>query len=119
MRVTGGAAGGTPERPLEKGVENIEERVEAGKQGLSRRLDRIAVQVDRAGTSVINKTSNWERIAFSAISNSIRVGADYIQSLEIDKQLDRAATGIRKNPPQALLIALGIGLLLGFIVRRR
>lgn len=119
MRVTGGAAGEKPEGPLERGMENIEERMETGKYSLSESLDNMAERVDQAGTSVINKTSNWERIAFSALSNSIRAGSDYIHNVNIDRQLDRAVSSIRRNPTQALLVAVGMGLLLGFIVRRR
>ncbi|HZD60991.1 MAG TPA: hypothetical protein VE439_11155 [Anaerolineae bacterium] len=119
MKVTGGAAGETPEGPLEKGMEAVAEKTGEEKRGLSKGLYAVADKVDQTGASVINTTSNWERTAFSGISNSLRAGSDYIQKIKIDEQLDRAASSIRKNPTQALLIALGVGLLLGFIVRRR
>jgi len=39
--------------------------------------------------------------------------------LDIEAELDRLRASIRKNPPRALGIALGAGLLLGLLVRRR
>jgi len=119
MRVTGGEAGEMPEGPLEKRMQDIEEKTEARRHGMSEKLDDIAEKVDQTGEELAYRAEKWEEDIVHAFSGVIRSGSDYIQNLDVEKKLDRAVTSIRKDPAKAMIIALGIGALLGFMLRRR
>lgn len=119
MKVTGGGEGNLPEGPLEKGMENVEESMEAGKQGVSERLEEVAERIDQAGENVARATGKWEENVFHIFSNAFRSGSDYVQGINVNRQVASVRDRIRENPTQALLIALGIGVVLGFAVRRR
>ncbi|MHB8840355.1 MAG: DUF883 family protein [Candidatus Aquicultor sp.] len=119
MRITGGTEGNQPEGPLEKGMENVEESMEAGKRGISDRLEDVAERIDQTGESVAQATGKWEENVFHLFSNAFRNSSDYVQGIDVNRQLNGVRENIRRNPTQAVLVALGIGLVLGFVVRRR
>ncbi len=119
MRITGGTEGNKSEGPLEKGMESIEESMEAGKQGISDRLENVAERIDHTGENVARTTGMWEENVFHLFSNAFRSSSDYVQGIDVNKQLNGIRKNIRRNPTQAVLVALGIGLVLGFAVRRR
>jgi len=119
MQVTGGPEKERPEGPLEKGVEATEKKAEIGRKRAAGRLDQVASKIDQAGHQFARKTGRWEENVFHIVSNPIRNASDYIEGLDVEDQMGRAVANIRRNPSRALLIALGAGLLLGFIVGRR
>ncbi len=119
MRVTGGTEGNQPEGPLEKGMEYMGGGMEAGKRGISDRLENVAERIDHTGESVAQTTGRWEENVFHLFSNAFRSGSDYVQGIDVNGQLNGIRENIRRNPNQAALVALGIGLVLGFVVRRR
>lgn len=119
MRAAGGAEEKKPEGPLEKGMERAEERAEKVKEVIAEKLEEAAPKVGKAGEKAVGRTANLERGAFSAISTPLKSGSEYIESIDVGARLDQVSETIRKKPGQALLIALGVGLALGFIIRRR
>jgi len=119
MQVTGGPEKEKPEGPLEERVEAAAEKVGTGRERAAERLDRVASRIDQTGHQLARRTGRWEENVFHIISNPIRNASDYIEELNVEDQMGRAVANIRKYPSRALLIALGAGLLLGFLVGRR
>ena len=121
MKITGGPGEDMPEGPLEKQIqmENVEEKVEAGKQEAAKRLDDMAARVEAAGSEFGQRLNQWEENKAHYVGDVIRRGSDYLEEMQVSERLELVADRIRKDPTRALLIAVGAGLALGILIRRR
>lgn len=110
-------------RPLETAQQVSKEScsscagMQKAKMKLAEKLDNIAATLNEktAGRSDQSDMASYGQEAVDILHQS----ADYVREFDYDQTEAEVRGYIRQQPAKSLMIAGGIGLLLGFLIRRR
>lgn len=91
--------------------------------GMEQAKTKLAQKLDNIAATVEEKTAGIEQAEVVSYgkqaSDILHQSADYVRDFDYDQTEAEVREYIRKKPGQSLMIAGGIGLLLGFLLRRR
>jgi ElaB/YqjD/DUF883 family membrane-anchored ribosome-binding protein len=94
----------------EQSADNAKAKVKAAAEGLSDAAESAAEQISDAGEAAADEVSRLKEQASNAYDEAHAVAAAWEQRLE---------ETIRRRPIQTVLIAAGVGALIGCLFRRR
>src|SRR5579885_1963272 len=113
---------GTSNGPMAKAnsiFNSITEKVSDGLLVAAQRVDEGASQIQahppEALASMAPKIGEYGHTAARALERS----ADYIRDVDLEELKEEAETRVRQHPGKALLIAAGVGFVLGGLMKRR
>jgi len=94
-------------------------KISEGISGLAQRLDGEASKLGEAKTGLLSSVGPDIEKYGHKTAEALERSADYINDLDIEEVKEQTRQSIQRNPGTAVLIAVGAGLLLGALLKRK
>ena len=94
-------------------------KISEGISGLAQRVDSESSKIGDTRTGLLASVAPEIKKYGHMTAEALERSADYVNDLDLDEIKKDTKASIQRNPGKAVLIAAGVGLLLGALLKRR
>jgi len=110
---------GSPYQESKSTFQKVTGKISEGISGLAQRLDDETSKLGETRAGMLSSVAPEIQKYGHKTAEALERSADYINDLDIEEVKEQTKQSIQQNPGRALLIAAGVGLLLGALLKRR